>query len=111
MNRSVSCTMKVPKGDLVTYAPNGQVKCSSPHSFIANLVEEKLPGFIIHYIIFVILCVLHNVLRLMYLGSRGIHDPEPGDILILLPTVISVIIPINSVNWNLLTNFNKGGKF
>ncbi|XP_066523892.1 protein mono-ADP-ribosyltransferase PARP6 isoform X1 [Hoplias malabaricus] len=24
MNRSVSCTMKVPKGELLTYAPNGQ---------------------------------------------------------------------------------------
>lgn len=26
MSRSVSCTMKVPKGDLVTYASNGQVR-------------------------------------------------------------------------------------
>uniref|UniRef100_A0A3B1KB83 Poly [ADP-ribose] polymerase n=1 Tax=Astyanax mexicanus TaxID=7994 RepID=A0A3B1KB83_ASTMX len=25
MNRSVSCTMKVPKGELLTYAPNGQL--------------------------------------------------------------------------------------
>lgn len=42
--------MKMPKGDLATYAPNGQVKYLSTHSFVANskgIYEEKTPCFII----------------------------------------------------------------
>lgn len=55
MSRSASCTMKMPKGDLLTYAPNGQVRYPNPHSFTPNLGGEKLLCFIIHYITFITL--------------------------------------------------------
>lgn len=69
MSRSVSCTMKIPKGDLLTYAPNGQVRNSSPHSFTPNL------NYLKNYLVLLFI-TLHSLRHIFHYWKKKFHYSE-----------------------------------